>query len=225
VLGFFSPMAKSLNLYHDYAEPARTEWVALHECTHLLTFLIDPQYLPQIWLNEAVADYFGSSKVYRDKKGKLRIEPGQLQMDRTLTVQQALRGEGSATGEATSRARGATVTASGAGAAHGGVVTVSKKGTCSGASARGAEAPAAGASDAAVGAGASAATRSCCCATCSRGWLEAGAAGREEAAYAPGSSAAVAAGLLSTTTGRSGADGRTGVAVRSAVIKRSLDGG
>ena len=24
-----------------YAEPSRTEWVALHECTHLLTFLID----------------------------------------------------------------------------------------------------------------------------------------------------------------------------------------
>jgi len=99
VLGFFSPMEKSLNLYHDYAEPSRTEWVALHECTHLLTFLIDPQYLPQIWLNEAVADYFGSSKVYRDKKGKLRIEPGELQMDRTLTVQQALKNEGASTGE------------------------------------------------------------------------------------------------------------------------------
>lgn len=99
VLGFFSPMEKSLNLYHDYAEPARTEWVALHECTHLLTFLIDPQYMPQIWLNEAVADYFGSSKVYRDKKGKLRIEPGELQMDRTLTVQQALKSEATATGE------------------------------------------------------------------------------------------------------------------------------
>lgn len=99
VLGFFSPMAKSLNLYHDYAEPSRTEWVALHECTHLLTFLIDPQYLPQIWLNEAVADYFGSSKIYRDKKGKLHIEPGELQLDRTLTVQQALKAEGTATGE------------------------------------------------------------------------------------------------------------------------------
>jgi|GEM_PF-695042 len=98
VLGFFSPMAKSLNFFHDYAEPSRSEWVALHECTHLLTFLIDPQYVPQIWLNEAVADYFGSSKVFRDKKGKLRIEPGEIQMDRTLTVQQALRSEGAATG-------------------------------------------------------------------------------------------------------------------------------
>jgi hypothetical protein len=99
VLGFFSPMDKSLNFYHDYAEPSRSEWVALHECTHLLTFLIDPQYMPQIWLNEAVADYFGSSRVYRDKKGKLRIEPGELQMDRTLTVQQAIKNLGTATGE------------------------------------------------------------------------------------------------------------------------------
>ncbi len=98
VLGFFSPADKSLNFYHDYAEPSRSEWVALHESTHLLTFLIDPQYLPQIWLNEAVADYFGSSRVYRDKKGKLHIEPGQMQMDRTLTVQEALRGEGNTTG-------------------------------------------------------------------------------------------------------------------------------
>jgi tetratricopeptide (TPR) repeat protein len=99
VLGFFSPMEKSLNFYHDYAEPSRSEWVALHESTHLLTFLIDPQYLPQIWLNEAVADYFGSSRIYRDKKGKLCIQPGELQMDRTLTVQQALRNASPATGE------------------------------------------------------------------------------------------------------------------------------
>ncbi len=99
VLGFFSPMDKSLNFFHDYAEPARSDWVALHECTHLLTFLIDPQYLPQIWLNEAVADYFGSSKITRDKRGKLKIEPGELQMDRVLTVQQALKNEGVTTGE------------------------------------------------------------------------------------------------------------------------------
>ncbi len=100
VLGFFSPMAKSLNFFHDYAEPSRSEWVALHECTHLLTFLVDPQYAPQIWLNEAIADFFGSSKVYRDKKGKLKIEPGEVQLDRILTVQQALRGESVATGDA-----------------------------------------------------------------------------------------------------------------------------
>lgn len=91
IAGFFSPGEQSLNFYHDYQEPAISDWVALHECTHLLTFLIDPQYMSQIWLNEAVADYFGSSVISRDKKGKLVITPGRLQTDRTLTVQEAIR--------------------------------------------------------------------------------------------------------------------------------------
>lgn len=93
VLGYFWSYDKTLNFYHDYQEPSLSTWVALHECTHLLTYLIDQQYQPQIWLNEAVADYFGSSKVYRGKNGKLVIEPGQLQTDRVLTVQQALKDE------------------------------------------------------------------------------------------------------------------------------------
>ena len=91
VLGFFTSYDDSLNFYHDYAEPARTDWVALHECTHLLTFLIDQQFHPQIWLNEAVADYFGSAEITRDKRGKLKIEPGKLQIDRILTVQEAFK--------------------------------------------------------------------------------------------------------------------------------------
>jgi tetratricopeptide (TPR) repeat protein len=64
--------------------------VCLHEGTHPLTFLIDPQYIPQIWINEAVADYFGSATIERDKRGKLEITPGKLQTDRVLTVQQAI---------------------------------------------------------------------------------------------------------------------------------------
>jgi len=102
VLGFFMPGQRpeecSLNFFHNYEEPAQSTWVGLHECTHLLTFLIDQQYDPQIWVNEGVADYFGSSKVVRDKKGKLSITPGELQTDRVLTVQEAIKGEGSATG-------------------------------------------------------------------------------------------------------------------------------
>jgi tetratricopeptide (TPR) repeat protein len=91
VLGYFWKFNNTLNFYHDYQEPARSNWVALHECTHLLTYLIQQQYEPQIWLNEAVADYFGSSRIERDKKGKLVIHPGELQTDRVLTVQQAIR--------------------------------------------------------------------------------------------------------------------------------------
>lgn len=102
VLGFFAPRDRpedcSLNFFHNYEEPAQSTWVALHECTHLLTFLVDQQYDPQIWVNEGVADYFGSSKVERDKKGKLTIKPGELQTDRVLTVQQAIKGEASSTG-------------------------------------------------------------------------------------------------------------------------------
>ncbi len=90
VLGFFSPGDQTLNFFHDYGEPDSSQWVALHECTHLLTFLIDQQFEPQIWIDEAIADYFGSSEVDRHKSGKLRIVPGKLQTDRVLTVQQAI---------------------------------------------------------------------------------------------------------------------------------------
>ena len=90
VAGFFSSSDKTLNFYHDYDDPSISNWVCLHECTHLLTFLINQQYVPQIWLNEAVADYLGSSKIERDKKGKLVIHPGEIQTDRVLTVQDAI---------------------------------------------------------------------------------------------------------------------------------------
>lgn len=89
VLGYFWSGDDSLNFFHDYEEPTRSEWVALHECTHLLTFLVDQQYSPQIWLNEAVADYYGSSEITEDRRGKIEITPGLLQTDRVLTVQQA----------------------------------------------------------------------------------------------------------------------------------------
>ncbi|HIG87138.1 MAG TPA: DUF1570 domain-containing protein [Planctomycetes bacterium] len=90
VAGYFSPLEQELNFYHDYQEPAITNWVSLHECTHLLTYLIDPQFRPQIWINEAVADFFGSSDIKIDKRGKISITPGKIQTDRVLTVQQAL---------------------------------------------------------------------------------------------------------------------------------------
>jgi tetratricopeptide (TPR) repeat protein len=90
-LGYFWSFDKTLNFFHEYSDPAQSTWVALHECTHLLTYLIEQQYEPQIWLNEAIADYFGSSKVERDAKGKLVIKPGELQTDRVLTVQQAIK--------------------------------------------------------------------------------------------------------------------------------------
>ena len=91
VLGFFHPGEQTLNFSHSFVEPEKSQWVALHECTHLLTFLIDQQYQPQIWINEAVADYFGSAEIKEGRRGKLEIEPGRMQTDRILTVQQALK--------------------------------------------------------------------------------------------------------------------------------------
>ncbi|MEW6072601.1 MAG: DUF1570 domain-containing protein [Planctomycetota bacterium] len=90
VAGYFSFLDEELNFYHDYEEPAISNWVALHECTHLLTYLIEPQAWPLIWINEGVADFFGSAEIQRDKRGKLEIAPGKVQVDRVLTVQQAI---------------------------------------------------------------------------------------------------------------------------------------
>lgn len=92
VLGYFWSYDDTLNFYHDYQEPSLSDWVALHECTHLLTFLIDQQYEPQIWLNEGVADFFGSAVITRDNRGRIQISPGELQTDRVLTVQEAIKG-------------------------------------------------------------------------------------------------------------------------------------
>lgn len=89
-LGYFWSYDDTLNFFHDYSDPDFSAYVGLHECTHLLTFLIDQQFQPQIWLNEAVADFYGSAEMVRDKRGRLTIEPGKLQLDRVLTVQDAL---------------------------------------------------------------------------------------------------------------------------------------
>jgi hypothetical protein len=89
VLGYFSSYEQSLNFFHDYKDPARSEVTALHECTHLLTYLVEPDYLPQIWINEGVADFFGSCNVSVNK-GKTTLVPGRLEEDSILTVQQAI---------------------------------------------------------------------------------------------------------------------------------------
>jgi len=91
VAGYFWATDQSLNFFHHYPDPAMSTWVALHECTHLLTYLVDPFYHANIWVNEGVADFFGSANVSVDAKGKIKIVPGQLQQDRILTVQNAIK--------------------------------------------------------------------------------------------------------------------------------------
>ena len=93
VVGFFDSRAQSLNFYHDYSDPVDSEETGLHECTHLITYLLEPQYVSQIWLNEGAADYFGCVTIERDRRGRLALTPGRLLTPRVLTVQQALRDE------------------------------------------------------------------------------------------------------------------------------------
>ncbi len=90
VAGFFSSRDRELNFYHDYDDPHLGQWIGLHECTHLITHLLDAQARVPIWLSEGVADFYGSSTVATNEKGELQITPGRLQLDRMLTVQQAI---------------------------------------------------------------------------------------------------------------------------------------
>jgi hypothetical protein len=92
--GYFDPFGKSLNFFHSSDDPGLSNWVGLHEGTHLLTFLIEPQAFPHfsaIWVNEGIADYFGSAEIRVDPKGKIEIIPGKLQVERILTVQEAVK--------------------------------------------------------------------------------------------------------------------------------------
>ena len=91
VIGFFSSSAQTLNFFHKADDPGMTDWVALHEATHLLTYLIQPTFRPRIWVNEGVADFFGSATIQWNKKGKLEIIPGKMQVDRMLTVKDAIK--------------------------------------------------------------------------------------------------------------------------------------
>src|SRR5690349_1083346 len=89
VLGYFDSEAQSLNFFHDYKDPDRSTQTALHECTHLLTYLIDPDYLPQMWINEATAEFFGSCEITA-AKSKVTLVPGRVLEDSILTVQQMI---------------------------------------------------------------------------------------------------------------------------------------
>ncbi len=94
VAGYFSFLEESLNFYHDFEDPTISDWIALHEGTHLLTYLIEPQAWPQIWINEGIADYLGSATIVVDEDDPSDVEeiiPGKIQTDRILTVQNAIK--------------------------------------------------------------------------------------------------------------------------------------
>jgi hypothetical protein len=90
VVGYFDTNA--LNFFHEYSDPKFSELTGLHECTHLLTYLIDPQFIDLLWISEGSADYFGTCEVSVEKD-RIRLEPGSLQVGAVLTVQQAIEDE------------------------------------------------------------------------------------------------------------------------------------
>lgn len=85
--GYFSNRQESLNLYFDFEDYGYTRHVVLHEGTHLLTYLSNPKFEPPSWINEGMAEYFGSSKVTGEKSSR-KIEPGQIIDSRLLTLQE-----------------------------------------------------------------------------------------------------------------------------------------
>lgn len=84
--GIFFTMREELRLYHDAADPRYTLDVLFHEGTHLLLHLLRPDYLVPIWVNEGMAEYYGSSVI--GKNGA--VETGIIQEGRLAALRNAI---------------------------------------------------------------------------------------------------------------------------------------
>lgn len=85
--GYFSFVDNTLHLFHNFEDPALTASVLLHEGAHLLNYLSNTRFAGRPhWIEEGVAEYFGSSKISRNKRGKLILEPGQILGNRLLFI-------------------------------------------------------------------------------------------------------------------------------------------
>jgi tetratricopeptide (TPR) repeat protein len=62
VLGYYAPFANDLNFYYDRERSGLTVDVMFHECTHLLTHLIDDRFFYPPWIREGIAEYYGASE-------------------------------------------------------------------------------------------------------------------------------------------------------------------
>jgi hypothetical protein len=80
--GFFSRADNELQLYHDVEDPDETRDTLFHEGNHLLTYLIDTSFDYPTWLNEGMAEYYGTTEI--DEKGKFHV--GGLQYARIASL-------------------------------------------------------------------------------------------------------------------------------------------
>lgn len=88
--GYFHWVDNSLNLFHNFEDPSLTEGVLLHEGTHLLNFLSNTSFPARPhWVEEGAAEYFGSS-LWTRKGKEIKLEPGQIQGNRLLLVNQRI---------------------------------------------------------------------------------------------------------------------------------------
>ncbi|MFT7464259.1 MAG: hypothetical protein ACI9EF_002609 [Pseudohongiellaceae bacterium] len=64
--GYFSFPLRELQLYDDMQNPEETLDTLQHEANHLLTYLINTKFAYPRWMNEGMAEYFGSADVSED---------------------------------------------------------------------------------------------------------------------------------------------------------------
>ncbi len=82
VLGFFNSGTGELHIFFDKRDPYLSQTVLFHEFNHLVTYLIGPDFLYPIWMNEGMAEYYGTADV--DERGKFIV--GAQQDGRLVTI-------------------------------------------------------------------------------------------------------------------------------------------
>ncbi|HEX5009932.1 MAG TPA: DUF1570 domain-containing protein [Planctomycetota bacterium] len=80
--GFFSFATGELQLYDDMQVPEQSRDTLFHEGNHLLTYLIDTHFRYPTWLNEGLAEYYGTAEI--DARG--RFHAGDLQYGRIVSL-------------------------------------------------------------------------------------------------------------------------------------------
>lgn len=81
--GFYNFVDNELHLYNDHLDPESTLDTLFHEGNHLLTHLIDLNFMYPMWMNEGMAEYYGTARI--DEKGRFHV--GELQYGRIVSLQ------------------------------------------------------------------------------------------------------------------------------------------
>ena len=74
---------RELHFFHDRRNPSNTLSAMFHEANHYLTDLMDAQFQYPHWINEAMAEYYGSAQWDPNKK---KLTVGHLQLGRLTEV-------------------------------------------------------------------------------------------------------------------------------------------